>query len=154
MTVVVRLADPADPAVDALVRLHLAEMQSSTPKEFAFALDASGLAEPGVSLFGAYVGDDLAGLGALKELDGAHGEIKSMRTAPTYLRRGVAQAILDHLVATARERGYARVSLETGTAPNFQPAVALYERNGFIPTGPFDDYAASEHNRFLALELG
>ena len=152
-TVVVREADPADPAVEALSRLHLAEMHASTPVEFAFALDASGLAAPDVSLFGAWVGDELAGLGALKALDAAHGEIKSMRTAPAFVRQGVAQAILDHLLATARGRGYTRVSLETGTGPTFHPAIALYERSGFVPSEPFGDYAPSEHNRFLTLAL-
>lgn len=147
----VRQADVADPAVDALIRLHLEGMHASTPVEFAFALDTSGLAAPDITLLGAWAGDDLAGLGALRELDPSHGEIKSMRTA--YTRRGVGQAILDALLALARERGYARVSLETGTHADFAAAVALYERNGFVPSGPFGDYAASDHNRFLTLPL-
>ncbi len=149
----IRPADAADPVVAALIELHLAEMHASTPSEFAFALDTSGLAAPDVTLLGAWIGDDLAGVGALKELDATHGEIKSMRTAPAHVRQGVAQSILDHLIATARARGYERVSLETGTSPLFGAAVALYERNGFVPTGPFGDYAASVHNRFLTLAL-
>lgn len=146
-------ADPADPAVEALVRLHLEGMHASTPPEFAFALGASGLAAPDITLVGAWFGDELAGLGALRELDPAHGELKSMRTAPALTRKGVGQAILDHLLGLARERGYARVSLETGTADEFTAAIALYERSGFTPTGPFGDYAASDHNRFLTLAL-
>lgn len=150
----VRAADPADPAVEALIRLHLDGMHASTPVEFAFALDTSGLAADDITLLAAWVGDDLAGIGAIRELDPSHGEIKSMRTAPGHVRRGVAQAILDALLALARERGYARVSLETGTNADFAAAIALYERNGFVPTGPFGDYAASDHNRFLTLPLG
>lgn len=149
----IRPADAADPVVAALIELHLAEMHASTPSEFAFALDASGLAESEVSLSGAWLGGDLAGLGALKALSPTQGEIKSMRTAPAHVRKGVAQSILDHLIATARARGYERVSLETGTSRLFGAAVALYERNGFVPTGPFGDYAASVHNRFLTLAL-
>lgn len=149
----VRRADPTDPAVEALIRLHLEGMHASTPREFAFALDTSGLAADDITLLGAWAGDDLAGLGALRELDASHGEIKSMRTAPGHTRRGVGQRILDALLALARERGYARVSLETGTNADFAAAVALYERNGFVPTGPFADYVASDHNRFLTLRL-
>lgn len=149
----VRRADPADPAVEALIRLHLDGMHVSTPREFAFALDTSGLAADDITLLGAWAGDELAGVGAIRELDPSHGEIKSMRTAPGHTRRGVAQAILDALLRLARERGYARVSLETGTNADFAAAIALYERNGFIPTGPFGDYVASDHNRFLTLPL-
>lgn len=150
----VRRADPSDPAVDGLIRLHLEGMHASTPVEHAFALDPSGLASPDITLLGAWAGEELAGLGALRELDATHGEIKSMRTAPGHTRRGVGQTILDALLALARERGYARVSLETGTHADFAAAVALYERNGFVPTGPFGDYAPSDHNRFFTLPLG
>lgn len=150
----VRRADPADPAVDALIRFHLEGMHASTPREFAFALDTSALAAPDITLLGAWAGDDLAGLGALRELDAAHGEIKSMRTAAGFTRRGVGQTILDALLDLARERGYARVSLETGTHADFAAAIAFYERNGFVRAGPFRDYVASEHNQFLTLPLG
>ena len=150
----IRTVDPSEPAVDALIRHHLAEMHASTPHEHAFALDPSGLAAPDITLLGAWDGDALAGLGALRELDRAHGEIKSMRTAPTHVRRGVAAAILDALLVLARERGYDRVSLETGTTPEFAAAIAFYEAAGFTPTGPFGDYAASDWNRFFTLALG
>ncbi len=146
-------ADPADPAVDALIRLHLTEMHAKTPAGFVFALDTSALAAPDITLVGAWIDGELAGLGALKELDPAHGELKSMRTHPDHTRRGVGQAVLDHLIAMARARGYARVSLETGTTDDFAAAIALYERNGFTPCGPFGDYAPSDHNRFLTLAL-
>jgi len=92
-------------------------------------------------------------MGALKELDAAAGEIKSMRTDPAYLRRGVAAAMLEHLIAIAQERGYRRLSLETGSGTAFEPALALYRRRGFVDGAPFGDYTKSAFNQFLHLDL-
>jgi len=91
--------------------------------------------------------------GALKELGPRAGEIKSMRTADGHLRRGVAAAILEYLVAEARGRGYARLSLETGSGPAFEPALELYRKYGFTEGGAFADYEKSPFNQFLHLDL-
>jgi len=141
------------PDVQALLALHRGESLASTPRENAHALDLSGLSQPGVSFWTAWDGDTLLGMAALRELAPDHAEIKSMRTAPAALRRGVARALLDHLIATARARGYTRLSLETGTAPMFAPANALYEAAGFRDCSAFGGYPASVHNRFLARTL-
>jgi len=98
-------------------------------------------------------GTDLLGMGGLKQLDTEHGEIKSMRTAPTALRRGVARAILDHILREAGARGYRRLSLETGSNAPFAPAWALYERAGFVPCGPFGGYSDTSFSRYFTLEL-
>ena len=98
-------------------------------------------------------GEDLLGFGALKELEPRAGEIKSMRTADAHLRKGVAATILDHIIAVARQRDYARLSLETGSGPAFEPAVNLYRRYGFTEGGAFDGYVKSPFNRFLHLDL-
>lgn len=95
----------------------------------------------------------LAGFGALKQLDETHGEVKSMRAAPTARRTGAGRTILNHIIAEGRKRGYARLSLETGTAPLHAPAVALYRSAGFVSCGPFADYQASPHNQFMRLDL-
>ena len=118
-----------------------------------FALDLSGLRDPAVTLWAVWDGDALLGMGALKQLDAAHGEIKSMRTAPGQLRRGVAGMMLDHLLAAARGRGYRRISLETGSTEAFAPARALYERAGFTQTGPFADYTDTGFSRYYTLAL-
>ena len=118
-----------------------------------FALDLSGLRDPAVALWTAWDGADLLGMGALKRLDAAHGEIKSMRTAPGQLRRGVAGTMLDHLLSEARTRGYRRISLETGSNEAFAPARALYERTGFKETGPFADYTDTGFSRYYTLAL-
>ena len=145
--------DLTHPAVTALLDLHLRSAFANSPPGSMFALDASGLRAPGVTLWSAWDGAALLGLGALKELDAAHGEIKSMRTAPGQLRRGIAAAMLGHLVAEGRRRGYRRLSLETGGNAPFAAARALYERAGFVPCGPFADYADEHFSRYYMLRL-
>jgi len=148
----IRNDDPAAPHVAELLALHLRELQQ-VMGEHAFALDASGLSAENVRFWSAWRCDTLVGFGALKELDSSHGEIKSMRAAPTARGTGVGLAMLQHIIAEARRRGYARLSLETGTAPLHDPAVALYRSVGFVSCEAFDDYQPSAHNQFLRLEL-
>ena len=139
--------------VVALLSDHLASMHQHSPAGSVHALDPGGLRDPAVTFWSAWVGRDLAGCGALKELGPAHGEVKSMRTAPAFLRQGVAAALLDQIVATARARDYRQVSLETGSGPAFAPAQALYARHGFVPCGPFADYVDDPFSRFFTREL-
>lgn len=149
----VRPAPLDHPAVVALVELHQREAHANSPPGSAFALDPSALADPAITLFGAWDGDALLGIGALRELAPEQGELKSMRTASTARRRGVARTMLEHLIAEARRRGYARINLETGTNEPFAPARALYEGHGFVPSDPFGDYALTEFNRCYELRL-
>lgn len=149
----IREAGLGDPRVEALLRHHRAEAGAATPACFAHSLDSSGLAAPGIRFFSAWEGEALLGMGALKRIDGDHAELKSMRTAPGHLRKGVARALLDHIVAAARADGYRRLSLETGTAPMFDAANALYERYGFRDCEPFGGYPPSAHNRFMTMAL-
>jgi putative acetyltransferase len=127
-------------AVIALLQLHLDELHALFPSESVHALPAGELREDDVTFYAAWDGERLAGCGALKQLDPVHGEIKSMRAAPEYRGRGVGKAILLHLLAEARRRGYARVSLETGTIDALMPARRLYEAHGFARCAPFADY--------------
>ena len=149
----IRAGGLGDPGVEALIRYHRDEARATTPSCNAHSLDSAGLGDPAVSFFSAWDGGTLLGIGAIKQLDADHAELKSMRTAPDQLRRGVGRAILTHLIAVARERGYARLSLETGTAPMFGPANAMYEAFGFVDCAPFGGYPASPHNRFMTLSL-
>jgi putative acetyltransferase len=136
-----------------LLRLHLKGMHASSPPGHVFALDLSGLKAPGVTVWSAWAGEAIAGIGALKSLGDGTGEIKSMRTHPAFLRRGVAGALLDHIVAAARARGMTRLSLETGSGPAFEPALALYRKRGFIDGEAFEDYKRSAFSQFLHLTL-
>ena len=152
------------PQVIALLEEHLAGMRAESPPECVFALDLDGLRRPDITFLTAWRrapsdsprGDgELLAMGAIKELapttatEGGHGELKSMRTSARHLRQGAAQAILTELLKLARQRGYARVSLETGSTPAFEPAIAMYRRFGFVECGPFADYRADPFSRFM-----
>jgi putative acetyltransferase len=145
--------DFTDPRVGALLREHLAGMHGSSPPGSVYALSAAALQAPEIAFFTAWRGEALLGCGALKHLDASWGELKSMRTASAYLRQGVASRLLDHLLTLARSRGYRRVSLETGSGPAFEPALALYSRRGFQNGSAFGDYESTPFNRFLHLDL-
>ncbi|PTD20000.1 GNAT family N-acetyltransferase [Sphingomonas fennica] len=148
----IRRDDPTAPHVADLLAHHLRELRG-VMAEHAFALDATGLSAPDVTFWTAWRGDALAGFGALKQLDAAHGEVKSMRAAPAARGTGIGRAMLNHIIAEARARGYTRLSLETGTAPLHAPAVALYRSAGFVSCEAFADYRPSPHNQFLKLEF-
>lgn len=141
------------PDVQALLRLHRDEALGSTPRENAHALDLDGLRAGDVRFWTAWDGDTLLGMAALRRLDSCHHEIKSMRTAPEQLRRGVARALLAHVLAEARTGGATRVSLETGTARMFDAANRLYEAAGFVDGPAFGEYPESAHNRFMTMVL-
>jgi len=112
-----------------------------------------GLIDPAVTFYSLRADGELLGIGAIKQLDLEHGEIKSMHTAQAARGRGVGRAVLGHLLDVARSRGYRRVSLETGTMAEFAPARALYASAGFIACGPFAGYQPSEDNCFMTLPL-
>ena len=145
--------DPRRPEVRALLERHLSFCLSDTLPEHSFALDVDGLLDPKVTLVSYRDGENVLGVAALKELDGAHAEVKSMHTAAEARGRGVGRALLAHLLETARARGYQRVSLETGTTPGFAAARALYESVGFTPAGPFGGYPVTGDNCFYTLAL-
>ncbi len=136
-----------------LLALHLAGMRASSPSDGVFALDLSGLLVSEVTVWTAWQGDQVVGVGALKMLPDGNGEVKSMRTDPNFIRRGVGGAILETIIATAKARGARRLSLETGSGPAFEPALALYRRRGFTNGAAFSDYEQSDFNQFLHLAL-
>ena len=142
-----------DPRVIDLLNVHLLRARAETAPGSAHALDLSGLRSPDVTFWCAWDGDSLAGVGALKELSGDHGEVKSMHTAESMRRKGVGAAILRHIIATAQARGMARLSLETGSWPYFAPARALYAQHGFVECEPFGDYRPDPNSVFMTLSV-
>lgn len=148
-----RLDDLRHPAVIALLQEHLDWMHRISPPESVHALDLDALRRPDITFWTLWDGEALAGCGALRELAQGQGEVKSMRTAQTHLRRGVAARMLEHILAEARRRGYARLSLETGSMDYFAPARALYARAGFRPCGPFGDYVDDPNSVFMTRTL-
>lgn len=149
----VRKDDLSSEATLRLLALHLAGMHANSPPDSVYALDLSGLKAPGIAVWSVWDGDEAVGIGALKELGNGSAEVKSMRTHPEHLRRGVAAQLLDHLAAEAKARGLTRLSLETGSGPAFEPALALYRKYGFVNGDAFSDYQPSAFNQFLHLRL-
>lgn len=149
----IEVDDLSRPAVHALLNEHLQNMYALSPPESVHALDLDKLRSPDITFWTAWEGAELVGCGALKELDRTHGELKSMRTPQARRRIGAGRALLDHLVAVARSRGYRRLSLETGALPAFLPAQRLYASAGFTFCGPFGDYREDPNSCFMSLRL-
>jgi putative acetyltransferase len=145
--------DLQGPEIIALLEEHLAEMRSVSPPESVHALDLSGLRKPDVTFWTVWLGSDLAGCGALKELGPEHGEIKSMRTARQHKRKGIAASMVRHILEQAARRSYRRLSLETGSQPHFAPARSLYASFGFESCGPFGDYIDDPNSVFMTRVL-
>jgi putative acetyltransferase len=136
----VRVDDLSGSEIARLLAIHLNAAIELSPEGAVHALEIGDLKQPDMTLWSAWIGDELAGCGALRELSRTHGELKSMRTAASYVRKGVAAALLRHMMDVARERGYERLSLETGKTDDFTAARAFYTRFGFQPCPPFGDY--------------
>ncbi len=149
----IRVDDLDGPEIHALLAEHLRNMHRISPSGSVHALDLDGLRDPRITFWSAWSGDALLGCGALKRLDADHGEIKSMRTAEAWRRSGVGRAMLAHIVDEARHRGYRRLSLETGSQPEFAAAHRLYADFGFVSCPPFADYRPDPHSVFMTLDL-
>jgi putative acetyltransferase len=149
----IEVDDLSRPEIHALLDEHLQNMHALSPPESVHALDLDKLRQPGITFWSAWDGPVLLGCGALKELDATHAEVKSMRTPQALRRRGAGRALLTHIVGVARERGYRRLSLETGSQPAFRPAQALYASFGFTRCGPFEGYVEDPNSVFMTLRL-
>jgi putative acetyltransferase len=150
----IRVDDLKGDAIAEFLREHLEDMAQHSPPESMHALDLERLRRPEITFWSAWVGDELVGTGALKELDPHHGEIKSMRTSQSHRREGVATELLRTILHEATRRGYARVSLETGSMEAFSPARALYANFGFRVCPPFGDYVEDPYSVYMTKELG
>ena len=146
-------ADLADSRVQELVAFHPRAMIQGSPPGLSFALDMWGLQHPEVAVWAVHVGERVAAIGALKRLKDERGEVKSMRTHPDFLRQGLAGSLLETIIAHACGQGLKVLSLETGTGPAFEPALALYRRRGFANGGAFGDYVLTDFNQCLHLAL-
>jgi putative acetyltransferase len=145
--------DPRAEDVRELLERHLAFSRSNTPPEDVHALDVDGLLDPAITFFSFRLEGELLGVAALKQLDGRHAELKSMHTAHAARGRGIGRAMVEHLLEVARDRGFRRVSVETGSQPEFAPARSLYASAGFEPCGAFGDYRPSPNSTFMTLSL-
>lgn len=149
----IEVDDLSRPAIHDLLREHLDNMRALSPPESVHALDLSKLRSPDITFWSVWDEATLIGCGALKQLDERHGEIKSMRTPQALRRRGAGRAMLVHIIGEARARGYARLSLETGSMSAFEPAQRLYASHGFARCGPFGSYRDDPYSVFMTLAL-
>jgi len=149
----IRIDDLKGPEVALLLQEHHEDMLEHTPAESVHALDLTGLQAPEVTFWSAWIDDELAGCGAIKIIAAGHAELKSMRTARTHLRQGVAQRLLTHILATVAEQGITKVSLETGTPDSFIPAQKLYRDFGFNECAPFADYCEDPYSLYMTKTL-
>jgi putative acetyltransferase len=149
----IREDDLTGAEIAALLQLHLDEMHQWSPPESVHAMPIERLRAPDVTFFSAWDGARLAACGAIKQLTADHGELKSMRADPASRGKGAGKAVLHHLIAVARDRGYTRLSLETGPTEQFQPARQLYLDYGFSLCGPFGDYHLDDFSVFMTREL-
>lgn len=149
----IKLDDLSGEPTRRLIAQHLAGMHDTSPAESVHALNVEGLRHPSISFFSAWIDGELAGIGALKEIDAERGELKSMRVEETFLGRGVGRAVLRHIIEVARERGMSSLWLETGTPADFLPATRLYESEGFTFCGPFEGYREDPFSVFMTRTL-
>jgi putative acetyltransferase len=152
-TVEIGVDDPDAEDVRELLRRHVEFARANTPPQDVHALDAGQLVDPAVTFYSYRRDGELLAVGALKQIDGRHAELKSMHTAAAARRGGIGRAMVEHLVGVARDHGFGRVSLETGSTQAFAPARLLYAEAGFTPCGPFGDYPPDRGNTFMTMAL-
>ncbi|GLX54501.1 putative N-acetyltransferase YsnE [Streptomyces hygroscopicus subsp. hygroscopicus] len=145
--------DLSGPQIARFLAEHVRQMRSLTPPESTHALDLDALRRPDVTFWSAREGDAVVGCGAIKRLDAHHAELKSMRTAPTRTRSGIASRLLGHILTETERLGFTRLSLETGAADFFRPARKLYEKFGFDYCDPFADYRPDPNSVFMTKAL-
>lgn len=89
----------------------------------------------------AQIGGEPVGTVALKQT-GPYVEVKRLYVAEAGRRAGVAGTLMAAIEGEALSRGAREVFLQTGSSqPN---AMALYERDGWIPTAPYGPYEDDE----------
>lgn len=147
----IRRDDPLAADVRELIDTHLAFNNSVTPPEEVYAIDALGLVHVDIEFFSFRRDGALLAIGALKRLDDQHAELKSIHTAAAARSQGIGARMINHLVSEARRQGFRRVSLETGTMPEFEPARRMYLRAGFAPCEPFAEYRRTPYSACLTM---
>jgi putative acetyltransferase len=150
----IRVDDLSSPEIIRLLHEHLRSVALHSPPESVHALGLEALRNPDITFWSAWQDSELMGCGAIKELDSRHGEIKSMRTVSSHLRKGVAATLMHHILEEAERRSYERLSLETGSMDAFAPARSLYASFGFEPCGPFANYVEDPYSVFMTREVG
>lgn len=146
---IIKIDDLRGSEIAALLEEHLQNMYLISPPESVHALDIEALRKPEITFWSAWDDTVLYGCGALKQISPEHGEVKSMRTASLYRRKGIASALLTHIIDISKQRGYGKLNLETGSMKEFKPARTMYEKFGFSYCDPFEGYAEDPNSVFM-----
>jgi len=149
----IKVDDLSGGEVIKLLEEHLADMYATSPAESVHALDVEALKSPEITFFSGWFDNELQGCLAIKELSSEHIELKSMRTSGLSRKAGVASKLLTHALNAAIDKGYKKVSLETGTQDYFRPARNLYEKFGFTYCEPFSEYKEDPYSHFMTRAL-
>ena len=150
---IIKIDDLRGSEIAALLEEHLQNMYLITPLESVHALDIETLRKPEITFWSAWEDSVLYGCGALKQINPAHGEVKSMRTVSLYRRKGIASALLTHIIDVSKQRGYKKLNLETGSMKEFNPARTMYEKFGFSYCDPFEGYSEDPNSVFMVKHL-
>ncbi len=153
MTITIAQESPTGADLTLLMMRHTADMHSDTPPESIHMMDAGQLAVPGIWFFVMRDGAEPVGMGAFKQIDATHAEIKSMHVLIERRGQGLSRRMLDHLVSQAQAKGFTRLSLETGSQAMFAPARGLYAKAGFAECGPFEGYSIDPNSVFMTRVL-
>ncbi|MDP5274168.1 GNAT family N-acetyltransferase [Chengkuizengella axinellae] len=149
----IQLDDLTGSEITALIEEHFHNMGLHYPEGMNYGFNIEDLKKPEITFWSAWEQSELVGCGALIELDSQHGELKSMKTVSSHLRKGVSKQILEYIMEEAKQRGYKRLSLGTGAMDAFEPARKLYENYGFQYCKPFSDYEDDPYSVFMTKEL-
>ena len=150
---IIKIDDLHSSEIAALLEEHLQNMYLITPPESVHALDIEALRKPEITFWSAWEDSVLYGCGALKQINPAHGEVKSMRTVSLYRRKGIASVLLTHIIDVSKQRGYKKLNLETGSMKEFNPARTMYEKFGFSYCDPFEGYSEDPNSVFMVKHL-
>lgn len=151
--ITIRIDDLRGPEIATLLEAHLDYMRAISPPESVHALDLDALRTLDITFWTMWHANELAGCGALRELDKSHGEIKSMHTVNTLRGKGLGRRMLTHIIDEAEQRGYLCLSLETGATDDFIAARSLYARFGFATCPPFGNYTIDPFSTCMTFEL-
>ena len=139
--------------VNQLLKKHFVELRAASPKGSAHVLDIAGLRVSSIKFWSLWKNEQLVGCGALKFLDKAHGEFKSIRVHNNFRGKGNGIKVINHLIDKARKLKIQRISLETGAGDFFIPARKLFDNCGFKPCQPFAHYKEDVNSLYLTKHL-
>lgn len=132
-------------AANEVVRALVAELDDELAAPYAadqhHGFSVESIFQSEMKFFVAFSSGKAVGCGGVAFEDG-FAEVKRMYVRASARGQGVAQAILARLEAEALEKGYRRLTLETGDVQH--AAIKIYQRAGFSVCPAFGDYLSKE----------